>query len=210
MLDNKIVLVGYSGHGLVVADSAKASQMNLQFYTEQQKMEVNPFGLEYLGFESDATFSNWDKPYDYVLGIGSNTIRKKVAQLILSENKQLLNVIAPSSQISEEIIIGQGNFIAKNATVNIMAKIGDYCILNTGCIVEHECVISNGVHVAPGAVLLGNVTVGEQSFIGANAVIKENITIGRDVIIGAGAVVLSDVPDHSKIVGNPGRTISYE
>lgn len=207
MSDNKIVLVGYSGHGLVVAESAKTSHMNLQFYTEKDEMTSNPFDLRYLGFESDDTFSDWDKPYDFILGIGNNTIREKVAQLILSQNKRLLNAIDKSANISEDIIIGQGNFIAKNAVVNVLAKIGDYCILNTGCIVEHECRISNGVHIAPGAVLLGNVSVGEQSFIGANAVVKENITIGRNVIIGAGSVVLNDVPDHSKIVGNPGRAI---
>ncbi|MFD2917469.1 acetyltransferase [Psychroserpens luteus] len=207
MLDNKIVLVGYSGHGLVVAESAMSSQMNLQFYTEMEEMTVNPFDLSYLGFESDDSFSHWEKPYDYILGIGNNAIRKKVAQLILSKNKRLLNVIDSSSNISEEITIGQGNFIAKNATVNILTQIGDYCILNTGCIVDHECRISNGVHIAPGAVLLGNVSVGEQSFIGANAVVKENITIGRNVIIGAGSVVLNDVPDNSRIVGNPGRAI---
>ncbi|MDG5490147.1 acetyltransferase [Psychroserpens sp. SPM9] len=207
MSSNKIVLVGYSGHGFVVAETAKAGLMNLQFYTEKEPMTTNPFGLTYLGFESDASFSEWDQPYDYILGIGDNTIRKKVAQLILSKNKTLLNAIDPSANISEVISLGQGNFIAKNVVVNALAAIDDYCILNTGCIVEHECRISNGVHIAPGAVLLGNVSVGSQSFIGANAVIKENVTIGQNVIIGAGAVVLNDVSEGSKIVGNPGRAI---
>jgi sugar O-acyltransferase (sialic acid O-acetyltransferase NeuD family) len=208
--DNKIVLAGYSGHGLVVAETAKTRRMNLQFYTEKSAMTCNPFDLNYLGFENDYNFSEWDKPYDFVLGIGNNIIRKKVAQLILSKNKRLLNVIDISANLSKQIIIGQGSFIAKNVMVNALVKIGDYSILNTGCIVEHECRISNAVHIAPGAVLLGNVCVGEQSFIGANAVIKENITIGRNVIIGAGSVVIKDVPDNSKIVGNPGRNIKYE
>jgi sugar O-acyltransferase (sialic acid O-acetyltransferase NeuD family) len=207
VLDSKIVLLGYSGHGLVVAEAAKTSHMNLQCYTEKFPMEQNPFHLDYLGFEADDSFSSWDEPYDYILGIGNNTIRKHVAELILSKNKKLLNVIHTSANISEAITIGQGNFISKNVVVNVLATIGDYCILNTGCIVEHECHISNGVHVAPGAILLGNVTVGAQSFIGAKAVVKENITIGRNVIIGAGSVVLNDVPDDSKIVGNPGRAI---
>ena len=207
MSDNKIVLIGYSGHGLVVAETAKTSGMNLNFYTEKKIMAVNPFDLEYLGFEGDDTYSDWDKPYDFILGIGNNTIRKKAVQLVLSKKKRLLNVINATAHISENSVIGQGNFIAKNVVVNVLTEIGNYCILNTGCIVEHECRISNGVHIAPGAVLLGNVSVGEQTFIGANAVIKENINIGRNVIIGAGTVVIKDVPDYSKIVGNPGRAI---
>jgi sugar O-acyltransferase (sialic acid O-acetyltransferase NeuD family) len=204
---NKIVLVGYSGHGLVVAEAAITSQMNLQFYAEKKEIKANPFNLDYLGFEGDDSFLAWDKPYSFILGIGDNTIRKNVAELIFNKNKTLLNVISNSANISENSAIGKGNFISKNAVINVMSEIGDYCILNTGCIVEHDCQIANGVHIAPGAVLLGNVTVGEQSFIGANAVVKENITIGRNVIIGAGSVVLRDVPDHSKIVGNPGRAI---
>ena len=102
-----------------------------------------------------------DKPYDYILGIGNNAIRKKVAQLVLSQNKRLLNVIDITAHISEKTIIGRGNFIAKNAMINILAEIGDYCIINTGSIIEHECSIEKGVHIAPGAALPGNVTVGK-------------------------------------------------
>ncbi|SDR91521.1 UDP-N-acetylbacillosamine N-acetyltransferase [Formosa sp. Hel1_31_208] len=207
MSDKKIVLIGYSGHGLVVAETAKTSAMNLQFYTEKEAMHINPFQLDYLGFEGDHTFSSWDEPFDYILGIGDNHIRAKVANLIRHKGKNLLSVIHSSAHISEHVSIGQGTFIAKQSVVNVLARIGDHCILNTGCIVEHECKIANGVHVAPGAILLGNVTVGEQTFIGANTVVKENITIGKHVIIGAGSVVLRDIPDHSKVAGNPARTI---
>lgn len=207
MSDNIIVLIGYSGHGLVVADSAIESQMNLQYYTEKNEMDVNPYALEYLGFESDSSFTSWNQPFDYILGIGHNAIRAKVAQLIQSKHKSLVTVIDSSATVSKHAHIGKGTYVGKRGIVNTMADIGDYCILNSGSIIEHDCHISNGVHIAPGATLLGNVTVGEQSFVGAKAVIKENVTIGKNVIIGAGAVVLKDVPDHSKVAGNPAKAI---
>ena len=59
MSDNKIVIIGYSGHGLVVAEAAKTSGMNLQCYTENKKMSINPFYLDYLGYEGDAVFPHW-------------------------------------------------------------------------------------------------------------------------------------------------------
>ena len=77
-------------------------------------------------------------------------------------------------------------------------------IINTGAIVEHQCQIGDFAHVAPGAVLAGNVKVGKRSFIGAMP-IKEGVEIGSKVIIGAGAVVLENVESESKVVGNPGR-----
>jgi acetyltransferase EpsM len=55
--------------------------------------------------------------------------------------------------------------------------------------------------------LAGNVKVGERTFIGSNSVIKQGIHIGKDVIIGAGAVVLNNIPDGTKVVGNPNRFI---
>ena len=59
------------------------------------------------------------------------------------------------------------------------------------------------ITIGPGATLLGNVEVGESSFIGAGAIIRENIKIGKNVTIGMGSVVVKDVPDYSTFVGNP-------
>ena len=46
--------------------------------------------------------------------------------------------------------------------------------------------------------------------IGANAVIVGNITIGSDVLIAPLAYVNFDVPDHSIVIGNPGKIIPRE
>ncbi len=207
MLDNKVILIGYSGHGYVVADIAIENQLNLVGYTEKKEFDFNPFQLNYLGDEQqDNFFSNY-KSVEFIIGIGDNYIREKIYNLIKNKGKIIQNLISSSAKISNSVKMGEGIFVNRNVTINALAKIGNNVLLNTACIIEHECMIGDSVHVAPGAVLAGNVFVGERSIIGANAVIKQGINIGKDVIIGAGTVVISDIPDGKKVVGNPCRYI---
>jgi len=205
--DKKIILVGYSGHGLVVADTALENNLNVIGYTEKFVNEINAFKLEYLGDESSPDFKGWDLDVDFILGIGDNILREKIYKHILKNGKKVISLISSSSSISSFAAIGDGVFINRNVSVNALAKIGDNVILNTGCIIEHNCIIENHVHIAPGAVLTGNVKVGNGTFIGANAVIKQGLEIGKNVVIGAGTVVLNNIADGNRIVGNPHRFI---
>lgn len=207
MLDRKLILVGYSGHGLVVADTAIENKLNLIGYAEKSLLSFNPYQLEYLGDESNHDFKGWFLDADFFIGIGDNYIREKIYKLILQKGKKIITLINQTSYISKYAEIGNGVFINRNATINAFAKVGNNVILNTGCIIEHECEIQENVHVAPGAVLAGNVKVGTGTFVGANAVIKQGVVIGNNVVIGAGAVVINNISDGSKIVGNPHRFI---
>ena len=207
MLDNKSVIIGYSGHAYVVADSYTSQGRSLTYYTNLIEVNNNPYNIEYLGCEMDTNFKGWDMGLNFILGIGDNNARYKTAQLIKSKSKNIISVIDPNSSISNSAIVGDGVFVSRGVLVNAFAKIGDFTILNTGSIIEHECKIGFASHIAPGAVLAGNVTIGNGSFIGANAVVKQGVTIGDNVIIGAGSVVLKDIPNNGTYVGNPIKKI---
>ena len=207
MLDNKIILIGYSGHGMVLADIALDNGLSIVGYAEKKIIESNPFQLKYIGYEKEDAFIGWQLDAEFLIGIGDNNIREKVFNDIIKRGREVKTLKSTTSIISKYSIIGNGTFVSSNVTINAGSKIGMNVILNTGCIVEHECNIENSVHIAPGAVLAGNIKIGERSFIGANAVLKQGIVIGKDVIVGAGTVVLHDIPDNMKIVGNPSRFI---
>jgi acetyltransferase EpsM len=208
VLDNKIILVGYSGHGLVVVDLARGCNLDILGYAEKSKKINNPFHLSYLGNEEDENFIGWKLKADFLIGIGDNFTREKIFNLIFSKGCSVRNLICESAKISTNVTVGQGSFINKNVSINAFARIGQNVILNTACVIEHECIIADSVHVAPGAVLAGGVVVGERSFIGANSVIKQGVSIGKEAIIGAGSVVLSNIPDGGKFVGNPAKQIA--
>ena len=207
MLDRKVILVGYSGHAYVVAETALENGFDIIGYSDKEKSDADPYNLSYLGFEKKHDFIGWQNEVSFVLGIGDNTLRQNIAHLIASKKKTVETIIHKTANISKKVVIGNGSFINKNVVVNALAVVGKNVILNTGCIIEHECVLADAVHIAPGAVLAGGVTIGERTFVGANAVIKHGISIGKDVIIGAGSVVITNIPDGKKVVGNPGRII---
>ena len=207
MLDNKVILIGYSGHAYVVADVAFENKLNIIGYTENSKKENNPFQLNYIGNEFDEGFFDRNTDVKFIIGIGENKIREKTYNFISSKNREIFTLISRNASISNTATLGNGIFVNKNVSVNAFAIIGNNVILNTGCILEHECIISESVHIAPGAVLAGGVTIGEHSFIGANSVIKQGVKIGKNVVVGAGTVVISDIPDNKKVVGNPSRFI---
>lgn len=203
----KNCVIGYSGHAYVVIEAASQAGLSIVYYADVKEVKNNPYQLIYLGNESDADFKGNAMPIDFILGIGDNKLRRKIAEKVLSLNRQILTVIHPSTQISQTAVIGTGTFISSGVAINALSQIGRFCVLNTSCIVEHECVLGDAVHIAPSAVLAGNVIVGENTFVGANAVVKQGVKIGRNVIIGAGSVVIRDIEDGATYAGNPARRI---
>ncbi len=204
----KTILVGYSGHGLVLGDCAIEMGVSLRYYAEKEIAKNNPFNLEFLGLESDEKFLGYGRGFNFIIGIGDNVIRKKVSEKIIQKKEKIINIIHPSVKLSSFLKVGTGIFLSRNVSVNTCVEIGDYSIVNTGAVIEHECKLGIATHIAPSAVLCGNVSIGDGSFIGANSVVKQGIKIGRNVIVGAGSVVLNNIPDNSIYVGNPAKRLN--
>ncbi len=201
------IILGYSGHGFVVTESAFLSNVQIIGYAEALVSSNNPFNLKHIGFEKDPDFFQKFPHVYFIHGVGENPIRYKIGNFIRENGGDFANIIHPNAIVSSKLELGSGNFISAGAILNSLAKIGNDCIINTGAIVEHECELGSTVHIASRAVLAGNVKVGDRTFIGAGSVVRPGITIGKDVIVGAGAVVVKDIPDGIVVVGNPAKPL---
>ena len=67
--------------------------------------------------------------------------------------------------------------------------------------------MGDGVHLAPGVTICGEVKVGDFSFIATGATIMPNINVGKNSIVGSGSLVTKDVPDNVLVYGNPAKII---
>ncbi len=86
----------------------------------------------------------------------------------------------------------------------------------TGVVIGETAVIGDDVTLYQGVTLGGvssskgkrHPTLGSRIVVGAGAIVLGNITIGDDVRIGAGSVVVKDVPPNCTVVGVPGRIVN--
>jgi len=201
-----MILIGYSGHAFVVYGILHAAGISVSGYCDMAEKTYDPFNLPYLGTENSTAALDALQQSGYFIAVGDNALRKKIYDNL--RQKELLpgNAVHPSAVIDPSARIAtQAVMIAARVVINPLATIAAGAICNTGCIIEHECVVGEFAHIGPGAVLCGNVQVGDGTFVGANAVIKQGITIGKNATIGAGAVVVKNVPDGVTVIGVPAK-----
>lgn len=110
-------------------------------------------------------------------------------------------------------------------------RIGEHCYLQPWNFGTEPHLISFGdnVHVASGVTFInhditalmfryidkdpsieerkGDITIGNNVFIGSNSTILYDVSIGNNVIIGAGSLVNKDIPDGAVAAGVPCKVI---
>lgn len=201
----KLVIFGASGHGKVVASIAKDLELEIIGF-----LDDNPerHGEEFFSCRVMGEVSNAITSFNAVIGIGSNQVRKRLAENL--SNITWLSLKSRYAVIDPSISLGAGSVVMAGAVIQADAKIGTHCIVNTNASIDHDCIIGNYVHVAPGATLCGNVQVGECTHVGAGSVIKQGIKIGKNATIGAGSIVVKNVLDGALVYGNPAIQINKE
>jgi sugar O-acyltransferase (sialic acid O-acetyltransferase NeuD family) len=206
----KTILIGSGGHAQSIM-ALRCDVLN-QVVAYTDIIQNNNFNLLYAGTDDDV-IRKYNKEH-YNLLIGVSYTGKKIS---LELRKQIINkykgydfqtIIAHSSIIKNNVIIGDGTVIFENTLINTQSKIGTNCVINTGSIIEHHCIIGDNVQISPGCVICGGVDIGDNSFIAAGTTIRDGVKIGDNIIVGLGSVVASDLMQPGLYLGCPVKRIS--
>jgi acetyltransferase-like isoleucine patch superfamily enzyme len=190
----RTLIVGAGAQGRVIADilRARGGHDAIAFIDENESLwgaEVN--GIPVLGGLAEVLRGNV-QDLAMIVALGNPMVRLRVAKRIEEGGVALLNAIHPSA------VVMPSN-----------ARIGNHVIVNTGAVVEHDCVVADLAAIGPGAHLGGRVTLGRAAFVSTGAIVVSRRSIGAESVVGAGAVVTRDLPERVLALGVPARIVEH-
>lgn len=206
-----VILIGAGGHAKVLIEALRLANIPIVGIVDAQPdlRGTSILGVPVVGGD-DVIDRHSPEQVMLVNAIGS--IRQPERRVSLFETYhrkgyRFQSVVHPSAVISLETLLGEGAQVMAGVIIQPGVRVCRNTIVNTRTSIDHDCIICDHAHLAPGVTLSGGVTVGRGSHIGAGATVIQGITIGSGSMVGAGAVVIRDVPDGATVMGVPAKTV---
>lgn len=150
-----------------------------------------------------------DETMKWLIGIGENSLRKRIAELLLTEIPELTihTCIDPSSVVFSSALVEQGSVIMPGTVIAANAKIGKHCIVNTNSSIDHDSRMNDFSSVGPNSSMSGRATLGSLSHLGVGANVIQGLSVGHNSVVGAGGIVTQDIGSNSVFMGVPAKFI---
>jgi len=156
----------------------------------------------------------------------------KIASLVLEKKPYLGTIVRAITNTSQGIeskgTIAMGDFSYVYPAKILSWRTDDKLVIGKFCMFGHDVIILSGgehdlskvtcypirrvFHKMSGNVdssSKGQITIGNDVWVGAGAIILSGVNIGDGAIVAAGAVVTKDVPAYSIVGGNPAKVIRF-
>jgi sugar O-acyltransferase (sialic acid O-acetyltransferase NeuD family) len=188
----KLALFGYGGHAREVALQIGK---DVTFFVDD----------DYVSKNTQPISSFNPSEYLMMVAVSDTNDREKIVKSLPKETQYFTFIHPTALIIGNDVKIGDGSFIGAYSILTTNIKIGKHSILNRGNQIGHDSIIGNYFSAMPGAIVSGNVILGEKVYIGNNSSIKEKIEICSNVKIGANAAVVKNIIINGTYVGVPAK-----
>lgn len=153
--------------------------------------------------------NEWSKPLSLIVAIGSPKVKELIVSKINNDNINFPTLIHPNVIIGDSnyVKIGSGCIICAGNIITTNIEVKNFVILNLMCTVGHDTIIGEYSSFMPSCNISGEVNIGKSVYCGTGVKIINQLSIGDNSIIGAGAVVTNNQPSNCTIVGVPAKVI---
>ncbi|MBU0912331.1 MAG: acetyltransferase [Gammaproteobacteria bacterium] len=142
------------------------------------------------------------------VGYSSMRMRQQVFLRLKTDGRLFYSYISPSAVIDSSVMLGDNTIIFANVVIEPFCVLGDNNLFWSSCILCHDTKVGDNNFFAANSTIGGFCHIGNNCFFAFSSVITQNLTIEDESLIGASAVLLQSTARATKYLGNPARDVS--
>lgn len=198
----KLALIGSKAYALGIIENMKqiGSHEIVGLIDDFEERGTIVEGLPILGNVSECIGLYKKGVFDCVfiaIGYSSFEGREKIYNS-LKGKIPFANIISKTAYIHPTVKLGEGIILSDGAYVGRDATIEDNVAITLKSIVNHGCTIKKHTFFSTNVTTAGNVTIGEKCFIGVGCVLSDGITICDNTWLSPGLTIIKSIkkPGH--------------
>lgn len=196
-----LIIVCAGGFGREVYYMAKSiGKWNIKGFIDDNINALNGINI---ALPVIGTIKDWiPKPNEvFALGVSNPKTKEIIVNIMKEKGANFETIIAPYARIVETAEIGEGCVIS--GSVGDCAKLGNFVNI-MGSMIGQDSTIGD-YSTTTGYTNIVSAYLGKRVFVGSHAVVLNNLTVGDDAYICAGSIVFSRVKAGTKVFGCPAK-----
>ncbi|MFB0958070.1 MAG: sugar O-acyltransferase [Clostridiaceae bacterium] len=204
-----LIIVGGGGMARKIIAKVKKINQHAPTWNILGMLDDNPHSMD--GVRCDYAVIGSIKDYiprtsdHFVMGVSDPCLKEKLAGIMKAKGVTFETLIGPEADLGDDVTFGEGCIIFTPHVIDSGATFGDFVTVMASTIsfdaqIGDFCTLTGFANTT-------TATLGKRVYVGSHAVILENLTVGDDSHIGAGSIVVKDVPERVKVFGVPARII---
>lgn len=139
----------------------------------------------------------------FITALGDVSLRKRCALSFEARGARFITIVHRSAMLGPNVAVGPGSFIAPGVSLTADITVGRHVCIFHNSSVGHDSSLGDFSHVYAQCSIGGGVKIGETARVFPGSVVTPRRTVGDGATVGALSAVFTDVPPHSRVIGNP-------